>query len=596
MSRAVVLAVIVGFLFSGAVSGAEFEQKWLYAMPNFANEESIQNLMSGMREGAKAGVTHVQVKDPKFGFLELLGPEYFENINRVLELADELDMVVVPVIFPFGYSGGYLTHDPNLAAGLPVKDAPFVVRNGVAHADPAAALRVVNNSFEGTPGSSTINGWSLSDRAEAVVSLDGNDRVDGRTSLRMTGFGDNVRGASVSQRIPVEPFKYYRLTIWRKTQDFQAGSAAVNINSNDSRRGRLSYTHLEFNPLQDWRAAVTPTSDWQEFQISFNTLESTAINVSVSVGNVRGGTIWWDNMKIEPAGLANVLRRPIKPLVVKSADGSRTYMEHRDFEYVYDPLLGNIPNPPGREFPEDAIFPSNFFDVWHEPPGITLTPHSRINEGERLLVSYYHPDVIYGQQVLCSMIDPKIYELMDDQARRIVDAFNNPKHIMFNHDEIRIGGWEESPDGIERTPGEILAYNIRRSYEIARKYAPEATFYTWSDMFDRYANARPFEDRNAWYYLVAGNFDGSWEGLPSDVVIFTWHSRPQTLRWFADRGHKQILCGYYDGPMQRNITRWMTASEGIPNVVGMMYTTWIDDFSNVEEFFRLVDDYPDWVD
>ena len=170
---------------------------------------------------------------------------------------------------------------------------------------------------------------------------------------------------------------------------------------------------------------------------------------------------------------------------------------------------------------------------------------------------------------------------------------------MMNHDEIRIAGWEEPFDGVKRTPGEILAYNIRRSVEIARKYAPEATLYTWSDMFDPFHNAYSFETRNRYYYLVNGNWDGSWEGLPSDVVICTWISRPQTLNYFAERGHKQILCGYYDASstagMQRNIQRWMRVGEGVPNVMGMMYTTWQQNYDNLAEFFELVKTYETWV-
>lgn len=48
--------------------------------------------------------------------------------------------------------------------------------------------------------------------------------------------------------------------------------------------------------------------------------------------------------------------------------------------------------------------------------------------------------------------------------------------------------------------------------------------------------------------------------------------------------------------MQSNIKRWMEVSEGAPSVIGMMYTTWRRNYSNLEEFFRLVAEYPAWVE
>ena len=41
----------------------------------------------------------------------------------------------------------------------------------------------------------------------------------------------------------------------------------------------------------------------------------------------------------------------------------------------------------------------------------------------------------------------------------------------------------------------------------------------------------------------------SWEGLDPDVVILNWNGarKEASLRFFAARGHRQIVAGYYDG-------------------------------------------------
>ena len=81
-----------------------------------------------------------------------------------------------------------------------------------------------------------------------------------------------------------------------------------------------------------------------------------------------------------------------------------------------------------------------------------------------------------------------------------------------------------------------------------------ATAYTWSDMFDPHHNAVKKD-----YYLVAGDLGGSWDGLSKDVVIVNWNfdKRDASLKFFADRGHRQVIAGYYDAdPAQ--VKKWLS--------------------------------------
>jgi hypothetical protein len=81
--------------------------------------------------------------------------------------------------------------------------------------------------------------------------------------------------------------------------------------------------------------------------------------------------------------------------------------------------------------------------------------------------------------------------------------------------------------------------------EIVRAVNPKAKLVVWSDMFDPHHNA---VDR---YYLVNGSLKGSWEGLPKDVAVANWNSgkAAASLKWFADRGHAQVIAGDYDGDL-----------------------------------------------
>ena len=53
-----------------------------------------------------------------------------------------------PSVYPIGYSGTWYHYDANLASGIPVKNAPFIVEGSVAQPDPANTPKLVNGDFE----------------------------------------------------------------------------------------------------------------------------------------------------------------------------------------------------------------------------------------------------------------------------------------------------------------------------------------------------------------------------------------------------------------------------------------------------------------
>ena len=91
------------------------------------------------------------------------------------------------------------------------------------------------------------------------------------------------------------------------------------------------------------------------------------------------------------------------------------------------------------------------------------------------------------------------------------------------------------------------------------------------------------------YYLVRGTLAGSWEGLSKDTLIMNWNSGKQkeSLDFFAKRGHAQILAGYYDGNPS-SIKGWLATAKSLggANVQGVMYTTWANNYSQLEAFAK----------
>jgi len=114
----------------------------------------------------------------------------------------------------------------------------------------------------------------------------------------------------------------------------------------------------------------------------------------------------------------------------------------------------------------------------------------------------------------------------------------------------------------------------------------DRTVAVWSDMFDPYHNAVEK------YYLVNGSLRGS--NAPDSVRIVNWNfgKRQESLQHFSQRGHQQILAGYYDSD-PKQITDWLdtVVDSKIPGVQGVMYTTWRKNYSDLEKFAGLVKDH-----
>lgn len=208
-----------------------------------------------------------------------------------------------------------------------------------------------------------------------------------------------------------------------------------------------------------------------------------------------------------------------------------------------------------------------------------MAPRSRIREGQRLLMSWYHPFLTLDSQVMCCLSDPQVMEIVRDQASR-VNALFHPRTFFMSHDEIRFANWCRDCQDRKQTPGQMLAQNVQDCAAILRKINPQARIVVWSDMFDPHHNAIDH------YYLVNGTLKGSWAGLPRDAIIANWNSGKarESLNWFASQGHRQVIAGYYDSDDLAGLEAWKSAARGVDGVFGFMYTTWASRYGMLERY------------
>jgi hypothetical protein len=139
--------------------------------------------------------------------------------------------------------------------------------------------------------------------------------------------------------------------------------------------------------------------------------------------------------------------------------------------------------------------------------------------------------------------------------------------------------WDSACVSRHLTAAQILADNLTKCDSIIKVIHPGAQTYVWSDMFDSLHNAH----NN--YYLVNGDLSGDWDLIPKNITIANWNGnmRP-SLDFFASHGFSQITSPYYDVQNTDNMRAWRIAMEGVPNVKGMMYTTWSADYSFLTPF------------
>jgi hypothetical protein len=558
---AILAALVSAAAWAADPPAAALEHRWVYLATNLLVDKSVEDALALVERAAKAGYNGLVLTDSKFMRWDQMPEAYLVNVRRVRQACRDHKLACIACVCHIGYCNDLLSRDPNLAEGLPVADAPFVAKNGrLVPTNDSAGL--INGGFERWKGNVPA-GWRYVDQPGKISFIDRAVRREGLASLRMQDIGlhdpQNGHGRAC-QTLTVKPFRYYRVSAAVKTQDFEsAGEVQIVVLGKDG-------TSLNYH-----RPKVKKTQDWQRIDMTFNSLESSEVNLYLGVWGGKRGKIWWDDVRLDPGGLVNVVRRDGAPLRAASADGRTVFEEGRDFQNARDPKLGMDPWPGG-------------FTAWHEPPVVSIPPGSRIHDGQKVLLSYFHTAVIYEEQMMCCMAEPKVYEILRWQIGQ-VHKHLQPDGYFLQHDEIRMQGWDESCRRSGKTPGELLAENVRKCMDLVRAEDPGKPIYVWSDMFDPNHNAQ----KTGPYYLVKGNgpWYGSWKGLDKDVVIINWNSDPakraESMRHFAGLGQRQILAGYYDGPVD-SIRGWLRDGRQVQGITGAMYTTWRQQYRDVEAF------------
>ncbi|MBA3710353.1 MAG: hypothetical protein H0W83_16205 [Planctomycetes bacterium] len=572
MNRVFQLMLFAVVLCSPAMRAAESDHpaatpayKLVKICSNFMFAKNVDDVIAVLTKASQAGYNGVAITDSKFSrwfeSVTVHRPEYDTNVKRLRQACRDLGLKFFA--FSCDISNDLLSNDPNLAEGMPVIDAPFLVKNGtLVGVDEDFAI--VNGSFEQSSAADRPTGWSVDDPG-SVCFVDTEVASEGTSSLRIQDIkGKNAHGnGRIFQTIAVKPFRYYHLSLMVKTRDFvSADSIHVWVHGKQD---------LEFPAID-----LKTTQDWTRIDIPFNTLDSTEVSLRIGSWGGVSGSLWIDDVRVEPGGFVNLLRRESLPFSITSVDRRTVYVEGTDVADVKDPKTGNTDWP-------------GLYKDWYGQPSVRVPVGSRLKEGDRVLVGYSHASIVYGYGVFACLNEAKVWPLIERNLHELHTVLQPDGYIM-PYDEIRQQGWDDGCVTSGKTPVANLIAHTRKYAQMIRAEDPGKPIFAWSDLYDPYHNA---QKKGEPYYLVKGidPWVGSWEGLDKDIVILNWHGHPEkraeSLRFFADRGNRQVLCGFYDATSD-NMVPWLKEAEGLKGIDGFMYTTWGNNYSELSKFLDVV--------
>ncbi|MDP4229758.1 MAG: glycoside hydrolase family 20 zincin-like fold domain-containing protein [Bacteroidota bacterium] len=537
----------------------DYQARWVFSGHNLLVASQVKALEAIADTMALYKLNGIQQNDFKYSILQLMGSNYFQNVDSLKVHLGKENIEVIPGVVGLGWSSGILYNDPNLAEGLPAR-ATYVMEADTGRLIPDARVVIANGGFESIGTNGQFTGWNFYDGPGVSTFQDKSIFHGGSASARCTNFtqGNPSGNCRFSTLVNCDSDKYYSMSAWIKTESLQGGYLQM-LALGGSTGQSLTFTALD----------IPSTAGWTRVEVNFNTLGNTSVRLYIGVWGGQSGTVWFDDFSIREAGLSSVIRRGGCPISVRNKNSGAAFVEGVDFATIIDPWV---------DAHKDSYFP------YHSPPTFSRLPGGAIHNGDTIEIHYYHPfasvsDNSGNGSVVACLSEDTLYSILSDQVHRVNNLYH-PARFFMGHDEIRNLNHDKICVDRHESPASLLSENMTRCHDLIRSESPAAEVLMWSDMVDSLHNA---VDN---YYIVNGDLTGDWNNIPKDITIVNWNggNSKASLKFFEKKGFSQITSPYYDVGNTSTIRAWRIAQEGISNVRGMMYTTWANDYNFLRPF------------
>ena len=528
---------------------------WYLHHSYLVNDEAVQKSKALIDQAAAAGYTGAVFWDSSITLMSGRDwdPAHQARLKDVMNYARKRHLKTMAETAPFGWSNDVLTENPNWAETQRVIGARFrVAPDGKSLKLENSFAPLVNGNFDAGE-----TGWfSMGDPNIKIVP----NAHEGKPAVTIVDPAGNAR---LRQQVAVHPWRQYHLSLQYRAAGERIGSPIVSV--------------YEAGSLERLRFVVylKKSEQWTDLDYVFNSGDSSELTIYMGVWGGAKATIQLASVQMEETALVWVAHREGAPFRVYDPENpAQVYGAGTDYNEISDPMMQ-----PAR---------SAYDRVFYTPPAFTLPPSTHLKPGQIVAADYYAvPPVANYYQVSLCMTEPGVFRWLAGNARDIKKVAPPETGILLAYDELRQANSCSSCRAKNMTAGQLLAWNFAETFGIYHQALPDSTFWVWSDMFD------PFHNAHNNYYFVEGDLAGSWRGLPAEVSIFNWaFEKPKdSLTWFSGRNpdqpvaHQQIIAGFYDRGDAGAAARLETSNAtGIPGVRGLMYTTWVDDYSKLKVY------------
>lgn len=539
---------------------------WYLHHSYLVSDDAVDKSKKLIDQAVAAGYTGLILWDSSLSRMASPGwnPDNQDRIKEVLSYAHKRHLKTLAEVAPFGWSNDALLTNPNWAEAQRIIGARFQV------SPDGRTLKLQNSAAP------LINGDFHSPDAAWFSMGDSGIKVDptgyqGRPAVTIVNPTGNAR---LRQDLAVQPWHQYHLSLAYRATGKQLGTPMVNV-----------YDAASFDKVRSV-SYLHASESWSQLDYAFNSGDSRTIGIYMGVWGGAQGTVQFANVQLEETAFVWLAHRDGAPFkVYDSANPEKVYTAGVDYNEVSDPDMR-----PG----------GNFNRSFHTPQPFTLPATTSLKPGDMVAVDFYAvtPYAAENQVGMC-MTDAGVFHWLAKNAQQVHKILPAESSILLAYDEIRHANSCASCRARNMTPGELLAWNFAETFGIYHQALPDSSFWVWNDMFDPFHNAHDHID------FVEGSFAGSWKGLPPEVGILNWNlpKLKESLTFFSGLNpdqpvaHPQMIAGFYDAPDAAAAARSeASAAAGIPGVRGLMYTTWVDDYSKLKVFADAARDaWPDYL-
>lgn len=538
--------VAVAAAMAGMAGAAEYPERWFQINASVNKPGQLETFTNAVAKAKTLGYTAV-FWSGGVDYASCWSNESRQKYVAARDFCRSVGMEIVPSIWSIGY-GCMMNYGYDLMEGVHVAETEYVAGTG-------KATGVVRPAAFGGRGFAFVDGLSGKKRWTFV---DEAVKREGATSLRFDLDDAQSNMSRFSHEFHLKPDARYRYTFWLKTDNVSHREITLYMNARDPRIVSVHGGH------QTWKAKLRPTQDWTRYSFDFNTAVESNLVCYCGFWQKGKGRMWVADAKVEEVPPQAILRNPGSPVRLVDAQTGAVYAEGKD--YV-------VPKVKARRW------------AWTDPfADLEIPAGSAIKPGTRLKLDCYTPAVCFENQVSLCVSNPRLYEVLETSARTIKDLLG-PRVWNVSLDEVRNGNTCALCQSKGTDMAHLQAECFRKMYDIIRKVDPKAEISMWNDMIDPFHNAH---DR---YYCGRGSWAGIADMIPRDVIVLDWchnHNR-ESLNYFSKRGFRTMYAGYYDArTLDADRTRIVENCNNTPGCIGMLFSTWCDDFGKAKEFMDIV--------